>query len=224
MMKGRKMRVFQELSVHGPYEALRRLPDEIEHRLSGGWSRNRLREAEVRRAPSTVELYCFHCQKEQGKEAADLWMSLRGSDELRVSNIVPSTIAELSYKQYNDILGEFAKRFAIPAAESIGLEISISYANVAIGDVFPPNVVSALKDFSENANRASLALHPLDKERWETFVIEAHRAHTPLATDILYGWLTEEGGWPREAADRLSIDYEKGRALLDEYQRQLQDA
>ena len=248
---GGKMKVFRDLSISGPYEVLRKLPDEIERRLSGGWSRDRSREAETRRPPELYnfqeepgvyqkpdlysdepemyrtdagpELYCFHCDATPKREAADLWLSLGNGNELRVSNIIPSDVPELSYTQYNAILGEFAELFALPAAKASGLEVDISKDDLTIRDVFPPDVVRALTSFSENANRSSRATHPRDKARWERFVIRAHQAHAPLASEILDTWLIDEG-WPSDVAHDLSMEYEKGRALLDEYQRQLQDA
>jgi hypothetical protein len=243
------MKVFRELSIRGPYELLQRLPDEIEGRLSGGWSRDRSREAETRppelyklhedpgvyekgdlygeepemyRTDAGPELYCFHCEARPNWEAADLWLSLRNANELRVSNIIPSDVSELSYTQYNAILEEFAG-FALPAARISGLDVEMSKPDLTIRDVFPPDVRRALVWFSDNANRSSGASHPRDKERWQRFVIEAHRAHTPLATDVLNDWLIAEG-WTSDAAYKLTIEYENGRALLDQNQRQLQDA
>src|SRR6185437_2583595 len=221
------MRVFQTLTVRGRPDKLRRLPDEIEHRLTDGWTRNRVREAELRRN-SSAELYCFHCEadlagEEPYREAADLWISSSDSSELLVANIVPTAVSELSYAQYNLILSEF-ERFAKPAAEGLGLSVSISKSDLKISDLLPPDVVHALIAFSENANRMTRAGHPRDKERWETFVTGAHRAHAQLDADTLSRWLVEEGHWPREAAHDLSIEYEQGRSLLEEYERQMQNA
>jgi hypothetical protein len=53
------MKVFRELTIQGPHEKLRKLPDQIEHHLCGGWSR----EAETRRSTSS-ELYNF----QEGRE------------------------------------------------------------------------------------------------------------------------------------------------------------
>jgi len=244
------MKVLQELSIRGPYELLRRLPDEVERRLSGGWSRDRSREAETRRpselydfneepgifekpdlyseepqmyrTDSGPELYCFHCEARPNREAADLWLSLRNGNELRVSNIIPSDVSELSDTQYNAIMEEFGG-FALPAARTGGLDVVMSKPDLTIREVFPPDVRRALVWFSDNANRSSGASHPRDKERWQKFVIAAHRARAPIATDVLNDWLVHEG-WTSDAAHELSIEYEDGRALLDQNRRQLQDA
>jgi hypothetical protein len=102
------MQLFQGMSIDGQPEKLRRLPDEIEKRLTGGWSRNRPRESKMNKSSLSSELYCFHCEEAPDREAVDVWLS-RDSNQLRVSNIVPSDVSELSYAQYNAILKEFAE-------------------------------------------------------------------------------------------------------------------
>ncbi|MGH9614814.1 MAG: hypothetical protein ACRD4P_17250 [Bryobacteraceae bacterium] len=217
------MKVFQSLTIRGLDDKLRRLPDEIGERLTRGWSRNRRREAEVRQWKSSMELYCFHCDAEPPREAADLWISSSDLSELRISNIVPTAISKLSYSQYNTIFNEFAERFAMPAAEHMGLTVTVSKPDLALDDLLPPDTFRALVDFSENANRMTLASHPMDRERWESFVTGAHRAHAPLDADTLSRWLIESG-WPGKAAHELSMEYEQGRSLLEKYERQLQNA
>ena len=215
------MRKFQELVIRGPYEKLRRLPDEIEKRLTDGWSRKAtLRDP---RDPST-EAYPFHCESRIGREEADLWMFLGDSHELRVSSITPTRLRELPFGQYNLILNEFSEKFAVPAAEEMGLQAIVSKADVTIRDLLPQDVARALEDFSKRANKSSAAAHPSDRRWWEAFVIGAHRAHSELDATTLERWLIEEAGWPVKVAEDLAVQYEEGRSLLEENERQLQDA
>src|SRR5258708_39895432 len=101
------MRILQELVISGPSDRLAVLPDEIEKRLDNGWSRNRTRNIE-RRRNALVELFCFHCEPAPRRKAADLWLLL-SEGQLRVSNIVPSSVNSMSYGEYNRILTEFAE-------------------------------------------------------------------------------------------------------------------
>jgi hypothetical protein len=148
------MQLFQGMSIDGQPEKLRRLPDEIEKRLTGGWSRNRPRESKMNKSSLSSELYCFHCEEAPDREAVDVWLS-RDSNQLRVSNIVPSDVSELSYAQYNAILKEFAEQFALAAAQSLGLRVEITRPDVTVEDVLPPDLVRALVDFSTHANKGS---------------------------------------------------------------------
>ena len=218
------MQVFQTMTIRGPFEKLRRMPDEIEKRLGGGWSRDRSRESKLNKSSISVDLYCFHCEEAPNREAADLSLSVsRDPNQLRVSNIVPSDVSELPYAQYNAILKEFAGQFAQPAAQSLGLRVEITRPDVTVEDLLPPDVVRALVDFSTQANKRSRATHPRDKARWQKFVIGAHQAHSELGSDILNDWLVQQG-WPSDAASELAIEYDRGRALLDQYEMQPQHA
>lgn len=215
------MQVFQVMSISGPPEKLQRMPDEIEGHLTPGWSRDRSLESKLNRSrhsEAEPQFYCFHCEEAPNREAADLSLS-RDLKQLRVSNIVPTDVTEISYAQYNAILKEFAEQFAQPAAQSLGLSVEISKANITTRDLLPPDVIQSLVDFSRQANKSTGASHPRDKARWQKFVIGAHQAHSELGSDILSDWLVEQG-WPSEAARDLAIEYERGRALLEEYERQ----
>jgi hypothetical protein len=216
------MQLFQGMSIDGQPEKLRRLPDEIEKRLTGGWSRNRPRESKMNKSSLSSELYCFHCEEAPDREAVDVWLS-RDSNQLRVSNIVPSDVSELSYAQYNAILKEFAEQFALAAAQSLGLRVEITRPDVTVEDVLPPDLVRALVDFSTHANKGSRASHPRDKARWQKFLIGAHQAHSELGSDILSDWLVQQG-WPSDAASELASEYDRGRALLEQYEMQPQHA
>jgi hypothetical protein len=216
------MQVFQAMTIWGPLEKLQRTPDEIEKRLTRGWSRNRSRESALNKSSLSLDLYCFHCEEAPDREAADLWLS-RDLNRLRVSNIVPSDVPEISYAHYNAILEEFAEEFARPAAEVLGLRFEITKPDVTVDELLPPDVVQALVEFSTQANKGSLASHPRDKVRWQKFLIGAHQAHSELGSDILSDWLIQQG-WPESAASELATEYDRGRALLDQYEMQPQHA
>ncbi len=216
------MRAHQELTIFGPTEELKALPGVIETRLSDGWSRNRAQEADLR-PNSTADLYCFHRDTKPPRPAADLWLSLNDG-ELRVSNIVPSYGRYLSYGDYNEILNEFADKYLFPAARDLGLRVLLTGANLDIRALLSPSVAEALVEFSRNANKMTRASHPRDKERWESFVIAAHRAGAELDSATLRRWLIEEEHWPPDAADDLSIEYDQARSILEEYDRRTQSA
>jgi hypothetical protein len=73
-----------------------------------------------------------------------------------------------------------------------------------------------LRAFSTAANRTSL--HPKDEERWRTFVIAAHREHSPVTETDVSEWLAADG-WSTEPAQQLGSQYVDERALLAQYDR-----
>ncbi|HUE02835.1 MAG TPA: hypothetical protein VMR62_24930 [Bryobacteraceae bacterium] len=216
------MQAFQTLTISGPSEKLRRMPVEIEKLLADGWSRDGALEARLNKSSFSPEIYCFHCEESPNREAADLSLS-RNSNQLRVANIVPSGSSPLSYSQYNAILKEFAERFARPAAQGLGLAVAISRAAITVDDLLPPQVVDALKNFSDQANKKTGAANPNDRARWQEFVIGAHQAHSELDSDVLSDWLIQHG-WTDTDAHDLAIEYVRGRYLLDQFERQPQHA
>ena len=220
--EGANMKVYQELTIFGPRDRLAVLPDRIEKRLNNGWTRDRSRNMELFQG-ALAEGFRFHCEPAPGRKGADLWLFLEG-DQLRVSNIVPSLDQSLSYAEYNQILTEFAETFVAPAAGEMGLRISITKPKIGIRDLLPAPVADALETFSRTANKTTGASHPSDKERWESFVIGAHRANAEFDPSTLARWLIEEEHWPPEIANELSVEYQQERSILEQYDRQLQDA
>ena len=76
---------------------------------------------------------------------------------------------------------------------------------------------AALRRFSALANKGTTNSHPNDRERWEVFVIEAHRNGDSLPVDILMQWLIEVDGWDETSANKLAIQFEQGISLLGAY-------
>jgi hypothetical protein len=67
------MKVYQTLVFHGPPAALDRLVEEIERRLSDGWSRSHEAEKEIARA-ALGAMYCFCCTASGSRPAGELWL------------------------------------------------------------------------------------------------------------------------------------------------------
>jgi hypothetical protein len=217
------MRGHRELRVQGSEQRLRRIPDAIERKLTTGWERKRDREESLRRN-SGAELFNFQWLGNDRLSAADVWLALHG-DELRVSNIVPAPPkSELSYAEYNGILERFARDYVTPLADEMGVTATLTNPEIRIHELLPRDVADALVQFSRLANGRSGASHPWDKQRWEAFVIGAHRADSELDAGTLSRWLTEEEKWDPEAAQDLAMEYEQARSILGEYDRQLQNA
>lgn len=70
---------------------------------------------------------------------------------------------------------------------------------------------AALQLFSDHANRA--VLHPLDRQRCFDFILAAHREESRFTAEDMQEWLIEEG-WLGDEAERLALQYEFARALL----------
>ena len=215
------MRIFQELTIKGELSAVERFIDEIESSLKGEWSRDKAMEEQVK-ALDTSPTWCFAFGGRQQDPAAYLWLAYREPGELYIPNIVPAGTEELSRKQYNRIVQAFYTEFAKEAARRAGVVAILGSDSVELEDLLSAETAQALQRFSALANKSTGSSHPLDKARWEKFLISAHVEKSALAPYELERWLVEEQEWPSNEATDLAVEYENAMSLLDAYDSRIQ--
>lgn len=209
------MKVYGDLFVRGGTERLDRFSATLENHLVNGWSRNHEREAEVRSA-ALGPLYCYSCTRLKSRPSGDLWMAMHSQGYLYVSNILAHEFPSLTYDQYNAILSDFCKHCARPAADEAGVSLELGNQDPQLEEFISPTAAGILRAFSAGANRA--VSHPLDRKRWNAFLLAAHRENAELSPDLLERWLVEEEKWPEDKARALSVEYEHARDLLNTYE------
>ncbi len=106
----------------------------------------------------------------------------------------------------------FAEDVLSPVAARISVAIELGAPEKSIEDLLPGPAAMALRHFSDSANRSTGAAHPLDAEKWDTFVILVHRAGISLAPDTLQRVLVEDEHWDDDQARELAIQYERAAA------------
>jgi hypothetical protein len=189
--------------------------ERLEGSLTDGWRRDREREVRLRGMGVGGEgTFCFSCPEAPGRAAAALWLQARGPEELVVSNVVPLGKHTLTDEEYNGILGEFESRFLEPLSRASGVRPEILPARVRLEDYLSVDTSQALRAFSAAANRTTL--HPTDRQRWQQFVLRAHREDSLMDASYLEAWLELEG-WPEALRHDLACEYESARALLASY-------
>jgi hypothetical protein len=209
------MEVFRDLTIHGDAEELTRTLDLVERSLTGGWSRDRVVEERLQRLGTRKAVdYCFACTKEGQRPAANVFFREKDPETLHVPNIVPMTQHRLPYGQYNALLEEFYQQFVRPAANQTGAVAELTGNQADLDRWLSPLAAEKLVGFSRSANRGTGSSHPSDRERWNDFVLAAHRECSGLDASTLRRWLVEIEGWAPEVAEQLAIEYEYGRELL----------
>lgn len=168
-------------------------------------------------------------QRQQGNI---VWMERSATDDLpaarlmlwptesgyTVSNVVPTEIQELTTPLYNEILQEFAREVASPAASSVGCTVSLTKPTQSPDDWFDPSTVGLLASFCNLANKATGASHPLDAMRWQDFLISAHRGgQNKVDSDLLLRWLVEVERFPEDIGEDLALQYSFAIDLLRRY-------
>src|SRR5690242_588318 len=210
------MEIFRELYIDGSREQVATVMAEIERSLSGGWARDSINEAGMRSIdPDGPAIYCFSCTREADRPSATIFVAEKEPGLYHVSNVVPRQQHQLSYGEYNGILEEFAGRHLRPAAERSGLRVELTASQADLSHWLSVGAAERLRRFTALANKSTGASHPSDRERWNDFVLVAHRDRSRLDASTLRRWLIEVEGWPPEVADQLAIEYEYGRELLD---------
>lgn len=148
------------------------------------------------------------------KATLTLWQR---ANSYKVTNIVPAEVGELGTKLYNDLLVCFVTEVIDKAEVRDQLALDLT-DNVRSLNTWTSNEATvALRRFSALANKSTTNSHPNDRERWEVFVIEAHRNGDSLPVDILMQWLIEVDGWDETSANKLAIQFEQGISLLGAY-------
>jgi hypothetical protein len=210
------MKTFRQIKLHGSSAQIRTLREKLaQWAPTAAWRRNVELVQSMRSAPDATVF------EHTGADApgAFVWLF----DEpygARVTNIVPKSAGSLSHDEYNRIATGFVRDVIEPIAAQLSIRVEVGPAEKSIEAFLPASVAAALRTFSASANRATGAAHPQDAEKWDRFVILAHREHAAVAPDTLCRWLVEDEHWEEEQATELAVEYERARRLLasnDEY-------
>jgi hypothetical protein len=210
------MEVFRDLYVFATADKMAAVVEEIEKTMPVGWTRDKAAEAQALWAPIIFRRlnYCFRCTKEGRRSAALLALSQKDPSTFFVSNIIPLDSHQLTHAQYNAILEDFFEAVLKPRAENAELRHSLSGAEVGLEHWMSPETANRLRQFSTLANKGTGASHPNDRERWNDFVLSAHRTGSNFDPSTLIRWLVEAEEWPPEIAEQLGVEFKSGRELL----------
>jgi hypothetical protein len=209
------MEIFRDLFIHADAGRMSALVESVEHAPAAGWPRDHAAEERIRRSPfGTGAAFCFTREAKVEPGPATLVLSEREPGVFHVSNIIPLSKHELSRTEYNRLLEEYFEVSLRPAAEREGLTVELTESRAELEHWMTAATAAKLRSFSACANKATGSAHPRDRERWNEFVLSAHRDGSRMDAATLRRWLVEAEGWPAEVADQLAVEYEYGRELL----------
>ncbi|MFZ2393899.1 hypothetical protein [Rhodoferax sp.] len=209
--------IFQDLYLRGPTSAVAALRQALKDRATPPWRYATEKEEQLRELGEEGDALAFERAVTPGFEAAGLVL-IADDDGLKVANIVPRELSELTHRAYNAILADFASEVARPAAMDAGYSVVMSNSTLQLENVVSPAVAEALRRFSVLANKSTGASHPLDRDRWFDFILLAHRENAQLDASVLARWLSESEGWFEDCARDLAGEYERSRSLLTRYE------
>src|SRR5438067_1734346 len=110
------MEVFRDLYVSIEPDGMAAIADLIEQSPPPGWTRDRAAEGRTRAEPvlKPGPVFCFTCAQEGPRPAATVILAQKDPATYYVSNIIPLSKHQLTYGEYNAILGEFYERALRP--------------------------------------------------------------------------------------------------------------
>ncbi|MBX4150734.1 hypothetical protein [Paenibacillus lautus] len=172
-------------------------------------------EWKVEEREDLADFLLFRRNQTNGIQSALLFLKITDT-KLSVSNIIPIHQSNLSFDEYNLILKDFYENFV--HNNPFNLRIEVTADNLLLQDIVGQAVADKLRLFSRAANKSTGSSHPLDKQRWNDFVITSFNNDMIIDASTLKRWLTEEEGWDHNIASDLSVDYEKAISLLAQYE------
>lgn len=206
------MNTFKKLIITGSEDELAVLLTRMRDRSVDGWAWSEATD---------YSGYVLSHRTPLGGKAAKLCLArLSGGEGLvqyAVTNIVPDSPGHISREEYNSSLEAFLAGFVRPSLDGLQVGVQVDHDDVGLRTWLGEECAARLESFSAGANR--LLPHPCDTERWNAFIIRAHQDRADLPQDIFERWLVDEEHWPEEEATRLVIEYQQGRALLQQYDR-----
>lgn len=209
--------VFRDLSVTVADEIRPDVRDDLIASAASPWAVDLERSREIaQHNVSTEDLLVF--TREEHEDLPPAFLTLWANDDgYYVPNIVPLGRPELTRKQYNGILEDFAANVLGPVAGRHALPVLMTDAEQTLTDWLTHDAAARLRSFSIAANKSTGASHPADRRRWYAFIISVHVTGGDIGTDRLSRWLTEVDGWDEDAAHALAGDFETSLGLLRQY-------
>jgi hypothetical protein len=177
------LEVFRDFEIHGEEPKLTTFLSQLVKVLPPGWKRDAILEKEIRHSLADGRQFVFRIEADDERPGANLFVLRRGP-MLRVTNIVPTEIGQLSRRHYNSYIEEFSQ-IASPIAQRLGLQANITSDQRDIRNLLNPEAFAALRVFSVAANKNTGSSHPMDRRRWLAFLILEHTGGRRLDSHTL---------------------------------------
>ncbi|MBU6427886.1 MAG: hypothetical protein KGR26_02640 [Cyanobacteria bacterium REEB65] len=212
--------VFKDAEIAGSANNIKRFIEGIACSLSPGWTCDL--EAEARAQRDAGIAYLMFVRQADDKFPAVALAMTRSDTHLKVVNIIPQKIGEITRAQSNalqdDFLGEGIRRLA---ADS-GVLLHSTPSHEPLTNWVSDDAAKLLEAFSGAANKSTGSSHPCDFERWAAFLCRVHRdavasGGRKLDGVTLHRWLVRQHGWGEEQASKLTSQFEFAMEMLKAY-------
>lgn len=214
------MKQFQQITITIPKvkleEYLSALYDVIE---KSTWTRRMDMEENIGKNDALeVKYICVQTpSNKKGIKDALLWLYLdKTVANIRLANIVPLSLRQLTMDQYNNIVSLFYEQI-LSKINNVNIKYNISAPFFVLQEEMCEQCARALQNFSAMADRHLGISKPLDFDLWARFVLCAFDSNVHIDLNNLQKWFEEEG-WSKSLAKKLTENYNYSMDLLD-YER-----
>jgi hypothetical protein len=211
------MQIFSDMTFSGAPAALERLLQEFDKATRlGDWIRDTVAEADIAPLLSTGEnVRAYRNSPTAAAPHSVLWLGI-SPDKWEVTNIVPLGNDAIPPAEYTKLLVSFRSAIA-PLARAVDVTVTEPVTDVGPEHFLTETAARLLHAFSLMANKSTGAAHPRDRQRWNEFVVAAHRDGCDVGASDLQQLLIENEGWSEEKAVELSLLFEHEISLLNVY-------
>ncbi len=162
---------------------------------------------------------CFKTRRTTLAESS-VWVVISG-EELKVTNITPTTVSSLGISEYNLVLDAFFHGFISKYLDETWRGcVSLSGERISLSDILSEETFRALSSWESTCNKEAPISQESDRERWLDFVTQLHREGTKLNVADFGQWLSEDKRWPAGLNSQISdleINLEYSLDLLNHY-------
>ncbi len=210
------MEIFRDLYVSVDAERMAAIADLIDQSPPKGWVRDRAVESKARCAPVLTlrPTFCFTWSSRDSRPFATVILAQKDPTTFFVANVIPVAKHQLTHEEYNGVMEDFFERVVKPYVSQGGVTANLTGSKAELEHWMSAEAAERLRTFSACANKGTGASHPHDRERWNDFVLAAHRCAGKMPAADLRRWLIDIEEWSPEVADQLASEYEYGRELL----------
>lgn len=213
------MKTFPELKIKAKKSDLINLLDSLKQKQSDSYAADQEKNEDyAKNTFNPIECTAVFTTKDPGDFGATIFMVI-SDDELRIANIIPSTVSSLGIENYGKVLRRFFTDFINPELTPV-FNVKLTGDTVEMSELINPTTYEALNKWASICNPTN----PLGSgysDFFNEFIIQSYRHNDELSYEMLEKWLVEDKGWNPDYLDeqisKIGLAYENGLELLKQY-------
>ena len=210
-----------ELIVRGDGVAMLALMSRFKRTdLLEDWTRDEAAEERLHLVKTEVQpdAFCFKLRSGPLRPVI-LVLQPNGFTEMRVSLVSTTDGQPQTDTDYNRVLGDFLANVLIPLGIGLPVKFIMEPPRAELGKFVSPDAMDRLREFRVASTIESQSYAVPDLDRWNRFIIQAHRDESYIGDEELEYWLRLHG-FSDEHNKYLLDKYTQTGQVLREYDKE----